>query len=71
MVRHGETGFLVNPNDPEEISRRMKQLIEDDVLRSEMGEKSYSIAKDRFHPEVVALRTREVYYEAVRGHNKT
>jgi len=67
MVRHGETGFLVNPNDPDDISRRMKQLLEDDALQSKMGEKSRSIAKDRFHPAAVANRTREVYYDAVRN----
>ncbi len=70
MVCHGETGFLVNPNDPEDISRRMKQLLEDDILRGEMGEKSHLIAQDRFHPAAVATRTREVYYEAVRNKKK-
>ena len=66
MVRHGETGFLVNPNDPEDIARRMKQLLQDDALRERMGDKARLIAQDRFHPEVVARRTREVYFEALR-----
>lgn len=70
MVRHGETGFLVNPNDPEDIAWRMKQLLVDDTLRSKMGEKSHTIALDRFHPAMVAIRTREVYYEAVRNKKK-
>ena len=70
MVRHGETGFLVNPEDSEDIAWRMKQLLEDDILRGKMGEKSHLIAQDRFHPAAVATRTREVYYEAVRNKKK-
>ena len=67
MVRHVETGFLVDPKDSEDIAWRMKQLLEDDTLRSKMGEKSHLIAQDRFHPKVVARRTWEVYYEAIRN----
>jgi hypothetical protein len=48
----------------------MKQLLQDDALRAKMGEKTHLIAQDRFHPKAVAHRTREVYYEAVRSHNK-
>jgi glycosyltransferase involved in cell wall biosynthesis len=70
MVRHGETGFLVEPNDPEDISRRMKQLLEDDALRARMGDKARFIAQDRFHPAEVAARTREVYYESTSNKRK-
>ncbi len=69
MVRHGETGFLVDPEDPEDICWRLKQLLDDDILRNKMGEKSHLIAQDRFHPKEVARRTREVYLEVVRSHN--
>jgi glycosyltransferase involved in cell wall biosynthesis len=71
MVRHGETGFLVDPKDSDDIARCLRQLLEDDTLRNKMGEKSHLIAQDRFHPKVVARRTREVYLEAVRSHNKS
>ena len=67
MVRGGESGFLVNPDDPSDIARRLQQLLEDDALRSEMGERSRAIALDRFHPDRVARRTRAVYVEAIRG----
>jgi glycosyltransferase involved in cell wall biosynthesis len=70
MVRHGETGFLVDPEDSEDIARRMKQLLEDDTLRNKMGDISHLIAQDRFHPRVVASRTLEVYYEAARNKRK-
>lgn len=67
MVRHGESGFLVDPNSPEDIARRLKQVLADGRLRAKMGEVARAIALDRFHPRRVAERTREVYYEALKG----
>jgi glycosyltransferase involved in cell wall biosynthesis len=65
MVRHGETGYLVAPNDPAEIARRLGELIRNDSLRLAMGQKGKQIAQDRFHPTVVARRTRDVYLQAL------
>lgn len=67
MVRHGESGYLVDPNDPGNIAWRLGCILGDDGMRAEMGKRSVAIASDRFHPAVVARRTREVYFEAVRS----
>ncbi|MBN2560132.1 MAG: glycosyltransferase family 4 protein [Phycisphaerae bacterium] len=64
MVRDGESGFLVDPHDPEDVARRLGQVLEDDALSAAMSEKCRRIAEDRFHPAVVARRTREVYLQA-------
>lgn len=66
MVNHGESGYLVNPCDPLDITLRFKQLLDDDELRDKMGKNSHISALDRFHPHIVAARTREVYREALR-----
>lgn len=65
MVCDGESGFLVNPNDPSDIAHRLWQLLTNDELRRSMGTKGQEIALDRFHPIKVASRTREVYYRAM------
>lgn len=65
MVRHGETGLLVNPLDPNDIAGRIRQLLRDQNLRESLGERSRQFAIDRFHPDRVAVRTREVYQEAL------
>jgi glycosyltransferase involved in cell wall biosynthesis len=66
MVRDGESGFLVNPLDPQDIAWRLGQLLADDELRVRMGQTGRRIAEDRFHPDAVARRTREVYRRALR-----
>jgi glycosyltransferase involved in cell wall biosynthesis len=65
MVRDGESGFLVDPNNPDDIARGLKKLLRDDKLRRSMGAKGREIALDRFHPAKVAARTREVYLRAI------
>jgi len=65
MVRDGESGFLVDPNDPDDIARRLGQLLDNGELRWSMGAKGREIARDRFHPAKVAARTRDVYLRAI------
>lgn len=65
MVRDGESGFLVDPNNPDDIARRLRQLLKNDELRRSMGAKGREIALDRFHPAKVAVRTRQVYSRAI------
>jgi glycosyltransferase involved in cell wall biosynthesis len=65
MVRDGESGLLVDPNDPDDIARRLRQLLNDDELRKSMGAKGREIALDRFAPAKVAKRTYDVYLRAI------
>lgn len=63
MVRHGESGYLVDPTDPVEIARCLNKILEKEELRVAMGKHAREIALDRFHPSVVARRTRDVYFQ--------
>jgi glycosyltransferase involved in cell wall biosynthesis len=67
MIRDGETGFLIDPNDPQDVAWRLAHVLQDDERRAAMGVKAQQVARDRFHPAVVAARTREVYRRAVRN----
>jgi len=68
MVRDGESGFLVDPLDSADVAARLCESLGNDGLRIKMGARAREIARDRFHPERIALRTREVYRRAVRKH---
>jgi glycosyltransferase involved in cell wall biosynthesis len=71
MVQHGETGYLVDPEQVEDITRRLTTLVEDARLRRVMGDSARAVARLRFHPDAVAHRTRDVYVEAMDGHEIT
>lgn len=64
MVRDGESGFLVDPLDTHDIANRIHLILADHTLRYRMGCAGRRIAEDRFHPDRVAARTREVYRRA-------
>ncbi|HUL79682.1 MAG TPA: glycosyltransferase family 4 protein [Vicinamibacteria bacterium] len=66
LVRDGGSGFLVNPEDPEDVAWRLGQLLADDDLRGAQSLLSRRIARERFHPAAVASRTLEVYRRAIR-----
>ena len=67
MVREGETGYLVDPDNVEEMADRFVALLKNDALRKRMAEQARTVARDRFHPAAVARRTRDVYYRAVKN----
>jgi glycosyltransferase involved in cell wall biosynthesis len=63
MVQHGESGYLVNPEQSGKIALRFKELLGNDTLRESMGNIGHKLALCRFHPVTVARKTRIVYLE--------
>lgn len=61
MVCDRESGYLVNPNDPNDIAQSLGQLLNDDELRRSLGVEGKGIALDRFHPVKATVHTWEVY----------
>jgi glycosyltransferase involved in cell wall biosynthesis len=65
MVQHGESGYLVNPERPDEIAARFQKLLTDNNLRKSMGNTSCKIAMQKFHPNIILKKTRQVYLEVL------
>lgn len=61
MIRDGETGFLVKSEDVEDLAAKMQLLFNNRSLAQSMGEKAREEALMRWHPDVVAGKTLEVY----------
>jgi len=44
LVRHGENGFVIDPEDTKTNARLMRQILQDPKLRSSMGQRSLEMA---------------------------
>lgn len=65
MVEEGVSGFLVDPTDTEQIGDRLRMLLASVELRGALGARGRTIALSRFHSDVVARKTREVYEQTI------
>jgi len=61
MVAEGRTGFLIDPASTGQIADRLARLIGSQSLSQQMGQAGRQLALERFHPRVVAEKTRAVY----------
>jgi glycosyltransferase involved in cell wall biosynthesis len=66
MVRDGESGYLIDPMDLDDLVLRLADVLTNEALRARMSAVSRQIARYRFHPDIIARKTREVYYQALR-----
>ena len=67
MVDDGVSGYLVDPEDTAALSDRMTRILTDDSLQAKMGEQARRTALNRFHPDVVARKTMDVYQALIRA----
>lgn len=61
VVLHGETGFLVPPEDSVELTAAIKRLIQDKELAKRLGENGYNRVKEYFSKEIMIKKTEELY----------
>ena len=67
VVSEGGNGFLVPPDDPEVLSRRMLTLLKDPALRARMGRLSSDLAR-RYDWHVILPQYSAAFEEALAGH---
>jgi glycosyltransferase involved in cell wall biosynthesis len=64
-VRHGETGFLVWPDDPEGLAEALARLLGDDMLRRQMGGRGRAFAQKSFTADRMVEAFERLYEEAL------
>jgi glycosyltransferase involved in cell wall biosynthesis len=61
LVRHGQTGFLVERRNPVELAARILELLGDPGLRRQMGEAGRRLALEEFDQRTNVARLIELY----------
>ena len=64
IVAEGETGYLIEPDDAEALTKHMTALLEDASLRRRMGERGRARAEERFSAAKNVARILEVMKDA-------
>ncbi len=65
LVEHGQTGLVVPSNDERALGEALYQVLSDEAKLETMGHRAKEAAKQRFHAQVVAAQTRDVYYNVL------
>lgn len=63
LVEQGKTGWIVPPNDESALADALAQALSDPTTLRAMGQRARAVAQRTFHADVVAARTRAVYYQ--------
>lgn len=65
LIRDGETGLLVQPNDPDALAQAMLRLVEDSGLRGRLGESARTLVEEEFSAGRMATEYLRIYEAAV------
>jgi glycosyltransferase involved in cell wall biosynthesis len=65
IIKQGETGILVPPNDPNTMADAISVLLGDRVRAAQLGARLWKDVKKRFDPESIAERTMSFYREVI------
>src|SRR5262249_2794426 len=65
VVRHGETGFVVPPEDPAALGQGLERLLGDADLRARMGEASLRRWRECFTAPRMAVQAERGYREVL------
>jgi glycosyltransferase involved in cell wall biosynthesis len=63
VIRHGETGLLVDPQDPEALAAAASRLLEDEVLRTAIAANARELQRSEFSIETMVRRLERLYVE--------
>ena len=67
VVRHGETGLLVPPQDDQALADACGALLDDPELRRQVADKGKSLVQQRFSKEAMAEKVYRVYADMRMG----
>lgn len=68
-VKDGINGFIIPPDDPDQLTSAVLRLVSDTELAAAMGTEGRKLAAENFTTEAMMLRTTSVYRDVLSGRN--
>jgi glycosyltransferase involved in cell wall biosynthesis len=69
-IVHGETGFLVEPNNTEELTKYLDLLIKNPALARQMGEKAKAFARENFSYQAYYNKYEQLFTQTIQKYAK-
>jgi glycosyltransferase involved in cell wall biosynthesis len=66
VVRHGSTGLLVPPRDPEPLARAIGEVLDDPERAREMGRRGRQVVVEHFSAAAMVRQMQDLYLELAR-----
>ncbi|MCI0707108.1 MAG: glycosyltransferase family 4 protein [Ignavibacteriae bacterium] len=66
VVSDGETGYLVEPNNPVRLAKKVTELLVQPNLRTRMGKEGRRKAESKFNQATLVEELRQLYLEVIR-----
>ncbi|MBE0068769.1 glycogen synthase [Thermoanaerobacterium thermosaccharolyticum] len=70
VVVDGETGFLVEPGNPEDLAEHIKKLLDDRELAATFGANGRKRVEEMFSWESIAKKTYDMYKDVIENYKK-
>ncbi|WHE06914.1 glycogen synthase [Thermoanaerobacterium thermosaccharolyticum] len=70
VVVDGETGFLVEPGNPEDLAEHIKKLLDDRGLAATFGANGRKRVEEMFSWESIAKKTYDMYEDVIENYKK-
>jgi glycosyltransferase involved in cell wall biosynthesis len=61
VVQDGANGFLAMPGDPDDLAKKIRAILNNDELRVNFGFSAKRDVDERYQPEIIADKWREIY----------
>lgn len=66
LLNHEETGLLGAPGDVEALTQNIQRVVDDDALRSELGNRARQITETRYDWEIVSQTLKPIYEQVAK-----
>jgi glycosyltransferase involved in cell wall biosynthesis len=61
VIEDGVSGYLVEPGSPQQLAQKLLQLLWDESLRSQLGQKGMQRVRERFNIQEMVKKVEQVY----------
>lgn len=63
VIRHGETGFICELGDVEDISQKSLRILQSQSLHKQMSHRALQVVKEQFSADYIVSKYEAIYYE--------